>query len=40
MPGLSLIVDAFKVYTMLLIKYPEVLWAFYQPSDQTNLVTE
>lgn len=39
MSGLSLALDAFKGYMMLLIKYPQVIWVIYQPSVQTNLVT-
>lgn len=39
MSGLSLILDAFKVYIIVLVKYPEVIWVVYQPSHQTNLAT-
>ena len=41
MSGLSLHLDVFKVYIILLRKYPEVIWAIYQPTDQgyaANLV--
>lgn len=41
MSGLSLILDVFRVYIMLPRKYPEVIRAIYQPTDQgyaANLV--